>query len=183
MDLKITCTGADTVPLDSLTDMQGNLKTLSEADEVKLRNSFIKYGFSFPCFVWLDKKEGVYWTIDSHQRQKVLRKMRTEGWKVPPLPVDYIHAENRTEAKEKLLLANSRYGVINEEGMEEFLNEEGFEIDSTEIGDTLSFPEIGFGAEDENVTSGKENNAKESETLTCPSCKYSFTRKEMQKGL
>jgi len=57
-------------------------------------------GFSFPFFVWRDK--GKLWVLDGHQRDKTLKRLEQDGWKVPLLPVDYIEAGNQKEAKEKI---------------------------------------------------------------------------------
>jgi DNA modification methylase len=145
--VRIECTGATTVPLDDLKDLQGDLKNLSEENYVKLRNSMDEFGFSFPVFMWEDK-DGIKWIVDAHQRIKTLRKMRSEGYEVPPLPADYIHAKDRIEAKKKLLVLNSRYGEITESGLTDFINEEGFEIAIEEMQDYLDYPEIDFSNED-----------------------------------
>ena len=41
-EIRITCKGADTVPLDSLIPFQGDLKTLSEPNLAKLKASILK---------------------------------------------------------------------------------------------------------------------------------------------
>lgn len=180
-DIKIECEGATTLPLDSLVDLQGNLKDLTEENYVKLRNSIVKYGFSFPVFVYKENDQN--FILDAHQRIRTLRKMRDEGITIPDLPADIIHAENRTEAKKKLLLLNSRYGKITREGFDEFIDEPEFKIDEEEMNDLLAIPEVemwnaptttneeeGIPVNAYNRGAGVTNVKK----VTCPSCSHEF---------
>jgi len=59
--------------------------------------------------VW-DDGTGTLWTIDGHQRMKVLAALAAEGWEIPPVPVDYIYAKDQAEAKRLILSASSQYG-------------------------------------------------------------------------
>jgi hypothetical protein len=181
--IAIACQGATTVGLDEVNDLQGNLKDLNEAQYVKLRNSIMQYGFSFPLFIWVDS-EGKKWIIDAHQRVRTLRKMQQEGYTIPPLPADLIFAENRKEAKEKLLLLNSRYGKFDLPGYEEFIHEEGSELSGSEFYDLLEIPELTMwdtppapsqttqpdGPEDVQV----EQTVTRELDVTCPSCQHVF---------
>jgi len=170
MTIKIACQGYTVVPLEELKDLQGNLKDLTEENYVKLRNSMTQYGFSFPVFMWIDTN-GTKWIIDAHQRLRTLRKMQQEGWTIPPLPADIIQAENRVEAKKKLLLLNSRFGQMTREGFDEFVDEVGFEIDGEELETMLAIPEIMI-----SVDSPAENTEEEpkEKTVTCPNCSHTF---------
>lgn len=136
-EIRITCAGNTTVSLDELKDFQGNLKELSEDNYAKLRNSMIEFGFSFPIFYWQDEA-GTKWIIDAHQRIRTLSHMQKEGVVIPPLPADPIFATDRTEAKKKLLLLNSRYGEMTQEGFDEFTAD----INIEEISDLLELPEV-----------------------------------------
>lgn len=169
--LRIECEGATTVELDELRDLQGELKDLSEENYVKLRNSMTEYGFSFPIFIWLDS-EGVKWILDAHQRVRTLKKMREEGVSIPPLPAVIVHAPDKTTAKKKLLLLNSRYGKITEEGFQAFTQEPGFEIDSS-IEPFLEIPEIDFSYGGNEEAGDEEKKAQR--MVECPSCHLKFT--------
>lgn len=176
IEIRIACKGAETVSLDDLTDLQGNLKTLSEKDYVKLRNSIIEFGFSFPIFYWEDAR-GVKWIIDSHQRCRVLRKMKAEGYVIPPLPADPIFAKDKVEAKKKLLLVSARYGKITESGMFDYVTEEGYEIPFEEVQDYLTYPEADYSPEkkeDKQEEEQKQVSAKDEEVI-CPNCGNHFT--------
>ena len=137
--IKIECTGTENIDIDSLIELQGNLKELSTEGYTRLKDSIIKYGFSFPMFVW--KNEGKNYIIDAHQRKKTLQKLREEGYNIPPLPTVFINAKDRIEAKEKLLQLNSNYGKITQDGLYEFLNEPGAELDF-ELLEDIDLPEI-----------------------------------------
>lgn len=167
LQLRVTCNGFTVVELDDIADLQGNLKSLSEKDEVKLRNSLITYGFSFPIFYWEDET-GKKWSIDSHQRRLVLHKMREEGWNIPPLPADPVFALDKVEAKKKLLLVDSRYGRVNKKGLEAFIREPEAVVDIEELTPLLDLPEIKFDF--------VEKREKEKQLLKCPNCAFEFER-------
>ena len=172
--IEIKCTGSTTVTIDELHDLQGeDFKTLSENDYVKLRNSIVEFGFSFPLFFWNDS-ENKKWAIDGHQRNfRVLPKMREEGYEIPPLPACEIFAKDKKEAKKKLLLLNSRYGQITDTGMTDFINEDGSDFDIEDVEDFITLPEISFDEEDATDYSG--GGSKKEKEVECPSCKTKFT--------
>jgi hypothetical protein len=138
-EIKVTCRGADSLPMDTIEEFQGNLKTRTKKDIEKIINSILKYGFTFPFFVW--EHEGRYSTIDGHGRITALTELRRKGYDLPPFPVVYIEAANEAEAKEKLLQQNSHYGKITREGLVEFIGD--LEIDMEE----LSLPDITISAD------------------------------------
>jgi hypothetical protein len=138
--VKISCEGAALLDIDQMEPFQGSLKELSKAAYNRLRKSIEDYGFSFPVFIW--KNENRFWTLDGHQRQSTLKVMRDEGWEVPPLPVDWIHALDAKEAHLKLLLAVSNYGKVTDEGLYEYLAISELSLDS--LKSVVDLPEIDF---------------------------------------
>lgn len=164
--INITCQGATTVELDELNDLQGNLKDLTDEDYAKLRNSITQFGFSFPIFLWVDP-EGKKWIVDAHQRKRVLRKMREEGIIIPPLPADLIYAKDKIEAKEKLLLHESHFGKLTQEGYDEFITD----IPMDDISDMLAIDGV---MTEENQEEKKEFSPK-SQEVKCPACGHEFT--------
>jgi len=169
-EIQIQCEGATTLPLDSLVDLQGNLKDLTEENYVKLRNSIVKYGFSFPVFVY--KENDTNYILDAHQRIRTLKKMRDEGITIPDLPADFIHAENRIEAKKKLLLLNSRYGKMTREGYDEFV---GDEIEDS-FEEMISIPEVQMWEGNESETEEEKSGGTpgEKKEVECPVCGEKF---------
>jgi len=117
--IKITCDGTDYVDFKLLVPLQGDLKTLSEENLGKLKKSIIKYGFTAPGFVWQSGKKK--YVMDMHQRIKALNSLFEEGYTIPDIPIVYIQAKNKTEAKQKLLHISSQYGEFNRSGLDDFL--------------------------------------------------------------
>lgn len=136
--IRITCRGADTLDPLTFVDFQGNLKSLAEADFKRLKKQIIKLGFSEPISVWLN--DGQNYILNGHQRIRVITRMIQDGWKCPPLPVNYIEAETRDEAKEKLLSLTSQYGQIEDQGLYEFLHDTN--IKAEELVSSFRFPEV-----------------------------------------
>ena len=90
----------DRVSLDEIEEFQGGLKSLSETEYGKLKQSIAEKGFIVPCFAW--RNGSSKWKLlDGHQRVRVIRK---EGWQIDGgIPVVEVVAENERDAKEKLL--------------------------------------------------------------------------------
>jgi len=129
--------------LDDLAELQGDLKTLSKADYQRLKKSIVDLGFSFPAHIWRDP-DGKAWILDAHQRCRTLKNMRDkEGWTIPPLPICEVEAKDIKEAKRKCLAAASQYGVVESQGLYEFMSEADLSL--PEIEDSFRFPEIDMG--------------------------------------
>src|SRR4030095_11869514 len=84
-EVAITCQTRDSLPLEKIQAFQGDLKSLSKPEFEKLKKSIIKYGLSFPSFIW--KKNGTMNCIDGHQRGRVLSALEKGGSKISPAPV------------------------------------------------------------------------------------------------
>lgn len=147
--VKITCQGAVLVNIDDLNELQEgttpdgekwSLKDLTDENYLKLRQSIFEHGFSFPIFFWSDET-GKKWILDAHQRMRVLKKMREEGFIIPLLPADPIQADNKEHAKKKLLLLNSPYGKMTQEGFDTFVSD----INLEDISDMLVLPDVMYG--------------------------------------
>lgn len=136
--VRVTCQGAGLLKLGDIKPFQGNLKDLPEENYEKLRDAILKHGFSFPFFIWKDGDKN--YCLDGHQRDKVLRRMRKDGYTIPELPVAYVEAKDEKTAKEKLLLAASVYGKVNVEGLEKFIKSSG--IDLSQARNIIDLPEI-----------------------------------------
>ena len=178
--IKIECTGTENLDIDSLTELQGNLKDLSKENYERLKKSILKYGFSFPMFVWKDKKKN--FIIDAHQRKKVLEKLKEEGYIIPDIPSVFINAKNKKEAKEKLLQLNSNYGKITQDGLYEFINEPEFEL-SPELLADIDLPEFDMELFEEANIDGFEPASEEEqgkldkkEPIICPECGHSWIK-------
>jgi len=175
--INITCKGQKYINIKKLKNFQGNLKKLDADAENKLKNSIIKYGFSFPVFVWKDN------ILDGHQRVFATLELLKAGYEVDKIPVVEIDAENKTEAAEKLLMLNSKYGEITDDGLHEFLASN--EIDIASMAGELNLTEIDmdafFGPPDfEPAAEDDQGKLDELDPkmITCPHCGEDFdTRK------
>lgn len=121
MEIKIICNAADCISLEDLSNFQGEIKKISKKNLSKLKESIIKYGFSAPIFVW--KHRGKNFIIDGHQTIKAIKALKLSGYTIPPLPVAFIEAENKAEAKEKLLQITSQYGEYDLEALDSWIND------------------------------------------------------------
>ena len=155
---RITCKVSDFIPLELITEFQGNFKKRSKKEIEQIIISILKFGFSFPMFCW--QYEGKTYCLDGHGRILALMVMKNRYYALdkkgnliyknepppplPDLPVVFIEAENEAEAKQKMLRLNSTYGIIDVEGFKSFI--EGLEIEWGELalpsGGLFQFPDI-----------------------------------------
>ena len=149
---KIACETKDYLDWHNITEFQGGLKIRDEADIEKAKTSILKYGWSFPFFVWVSGKTN--YCLDGHARIKVLKALEEEGYIIPELPVVYIQAKNKTEAKQKLLRLNSNFGHMTKESVLEFVGGE-FELNTEEI--ALPSGVIDFGTSEEEAETQKKD--------------------------
>ena len=69
-----------------------------------------------------------------------LCKMQKDGYIIPPLPVAYIDAKNKAEAKQKLLRINSQYGQMSKDSVLEFASDIELNFDEIALPDnTIDF--------------------------------------------
>jgi hypothetical protein len=123
MEIRVTC-GGSLVKIGSLKGFQGGLKLLTVEAREKLKRSILKYGFSFPVFTWRG------FILDGHQRLEALKALIREGNTIQGVPVVEIKAKSKAEAAGKLLVINSRYGRITDDGLSAFLLENDIDFDS-----------------------------------------------------
>jgi hypothetical protein len=128
--IRISCTAADTLSIDRLSDLQGNLKKISAPNLDRLKRSILKHGFTAPVFVWIAGKHKRY-ILDGHQRIKALRSLEADGYEIPDLPVAYIEAKTKKEAREKLLYITSQYGDFTTEGITDYI--QGLDTDLSDV--------------------------------------------------
>lgn len=129
--INITCKTGDYLPLAKLTQFQGKFKFRETADIAKVKKSILRYGFSFPFFVW--KIDKTNYILDGHGREIALKELQEEGYEIPELPIVYIEAQNQQEAKEKLLRINSRFGDITNNSFVDFTKGLNFDFNSVDL--------------------------------------------------
>ena len=131
MKIKVTCDGTDYIDFKTLKPFQGDLKTLSNDNLNKLKNSIIKYGFTAPAFVWQSGKSK--YILDAHQRMKALDSLFSDGYEIPDIPIVYIQAKNKQITKEKLLHITSQYGEFDREGLDNYILDSGLDLSGLDI--------------------------------------------------
>lgn len=136
--IEITCKTGELIEIAKLERFQGELKEITPEAMDKLKASIVKYGFSFPIFVWGSK------ILDGHQRLGAAKQLINHGYtlKGGKLPVVQIEAKSEQEAAEKLLLINSRYAKMTQAGFDAFVTD--FNIDLSDFSGLLEIPEIDF---------------------------------------
>jgi DNA modification methylase len=122
MEVRIKCTGADSVSLEKLIQFQGNLKDLSKENYQKLKSQILEHGFVSPVHVWVNG--GEYKILDGTQRTRALKAMKAEGIDVPEkIPVNWVEAENEEQARKIILSLVSQYGTTTSDGLYEFMSD------------------------------------------------------------
>lgn len=128
-----------------------SFKDLTKERFEKLSGSFNKHGFFIPYYVWIDGEH--YYTVDGHQRSRVLSILEPNGLDVPYCT---IQAKNKKEAAEKLLVIDSKYGKRTAEGEQEFIDT--FDIDQQYIDGIIP---LEFEYSQDNIGNEDEGNNKE----------------------
>lgn len=127
-EIKITCSGTERLPLAALSEFQGELKKLTKRNRERLEKQMIERGFAAPFFVW-QQPEGKNYILDGHQRLRVLKSLKKQGWALPKLfPVIYVEAESEEAARRLLLGYVSAFGEATDEGLYNFMEEAGFNL-------------------------------------------------------
>lgn len=158
--IKISCETQDYLPLEELTEFQGELKKRDDEDVRKMIESIKKYGFAIPFFVW--KNKGKNYIFDGHGRKLALQILDTRGYLIPPLPVIYVgnDIKNEKDARDLLLRINSQYGKMSKESVLEFIGNYDIDVSNFELPcGTITFdddlPDIDFGDDEKEKPSGK----------------------------
>jgi hypothetical protein len=128
-EITVNCKTRDAAPLAQITPFQGELKTREEGDVGKIKKSLVRYGISFPFFVW--KKGRTIYCLDGHGRRLALLELQKEGYVLPPVPVVFVRAENEEDAKQRMLRLNSRYGMVTRHSVLRFIGD--IEIDYDDL--------------------------------------------------
>lgn len=138
--MEVKCKTQHTLPLEELTEFQGNLKERDNVDVGKIIKSIRKHGFSFPFFVW--NHDAINHVLDGHGRLLAIKQMAQEGENIPDLPIVYVDCKDEADAKELLLKLNSQYGKMTAESVLEFIGD--IDLDFEEIALPMGTIEFNF---------------------------------------
>lgn len=173
-EVVIKCSGAATLPIDKIIPFQGDFKELTKDNFNKLKNTILTEGFCSPGSVW--ENDGKYYAIDCHQRLLVLKALRADGYLVPDIPVDFVYAKDKEEAKKLILTFSSNYGTISEESLSNFMIDAGLSVDFLDT--SVVLPEVSMDYYIKEETSQDVSDEEYSgggETITtCPECGHQF---------
>lgn len=158
----------------------------------KFKNLVLKDGLNFAMHVWkeLDGTSGttkVVWRlIDGHGRLELLKKLRSEGYKIPPVPCVEIEALNLQDAKRKVLAASSSFNRTTTQGLYEFMGDA--ELGMLDVNE-FDLPDINLDKFQAEYFSEPEDDGGDGSTelergsftkfsQECPKCGFSFNDKE-----
>jgi len=116
-----------TVPWSELKKFEANrLKDSEKRNVKKLKTAILDVGFSFPLVVW-NPGNGVdpNYVIDGAGRMAALTALEKDGHQICDIPVVFVEAENREEAKKKVTMASSQFGIVTAETFSSFVAEIG----------------------------------------------------------
>jgi DNA modification methylase len=118
-DIRIACTGSGLRDIDTLQELQGDLKSISKENLTTLKNRIVKYGFDAPVFVWEN------YILDGHQRIQAVKSLIADGYALPDnaLPIVNILATSVQDAKKRLLGYVSQYGKLTSRGFDHFIGD------------------------------------------------------------
>ena len=178
--IKIACKTKDTIDWHIITPLQGNYKKRTPEQKNKLCRLIIKRGIRFPSFI--SKVKNTIYGIDTHGRLLAYEELETRGYTIPPIPVVYINAKDKKEAKQLLLECDSKYGNVTQEGFEAFIEDldvSAFlnETDMSDFFNGLEIPGI-FGLERQVINLDVEDSffTKHEEMIKkpklCPNCGF-----------
>lgn len=96
----------------------------------KLKAAILADGFSFPLIVWTPPGAGKAgnappYVIDGAGRMAALHTLEKDGYTIPNVPVVFVEAENREQAKKLVTLASSQFGVVNKDSFSNFVQDLG----------------------------------------------------------
>jgi len=174
----IACDTKDAIDWHGIKPLQGNYKKRTPEQIEKLCSLIIRRGIRFPSFV--TKLGDDVWAIDTHGRLLAFEELEKRGYAIPPVPVVYVSAKSKQEAKQLLLECDSRYGTATQEGFEEFVEDldvSAFEdeADMNRFYSGLELPDI-FGLERQEIALDVEDGdfIKHEELIKklkiCPKC-------------
>jgi len=126
--IEIKCKGANLIDWRYLSPFQDDLVYSTEDEIDALSYRIIKKGFDNPISVWKSPDNKLY-TLDGHRRRIVLERLEEMGYKIPPIPVDYVEAADEKDAKERILGFRSQFGHVTQEGFDNFIKLADIEID------------------------------------------------------
>ena len=117
--ITVKCDSKTTSNINDLIWFQDDLKTIEPEDLQALKKSIIENGILSPFFAW--ENEGKKYIMDGHHRIMALKLLLEDGYFIPELPVVLIFAATKKQAAEQLLVLNSVYAKITNDGISKYM--------------------------------------------------------------
>lgn len=186
--LTINCKGTMEISLDQIHLVQGDLKSLNNANFNKLKGQLMEHGFFVPFFI--TKLGNSFYLLDGHQRYRVLTELSdNKELEIPDkFPAVLINSKSVDDAKKKLLAITSQYGKITNDSfsyftsdldmkLEDCFNFDAFNIDKLFNNDKDINPNKSSEIEIEDDFSSKDFSSKDESfsKVICPHCNKDFT--------
>jgi len=158
----------DYLDLSEIVVFQGKLKSITADDLNKLKRSLVKSGIDICFHIWKDNK-GKNQILDGTHRFYALTALKEEGYFIPPLPIVYVKAKSKKEAAQIILIANSRYATITDNGLSDFMIDMELQLPDLE---DLVIPDIKnlIPNLDEDEDFHPANDGDNKKHKTCPRC-------------
>lgn len=140
MEVKIICQGAESLPIEDLTQFQDDIKKLSNENYEKLKAQIMEIGYAEPINIWECKEENKKYIGNGHQRLVTMLRMKSEGFTIPNVPVSKIFPKDKSEFAKIVLSLTSQYGEIDAKGTHEYLIKHNIPVQYIE--EKLRLPEL-----------------------------------------
>lgn len=124
------------VDYKELNHFQGDLKSISKEKFQDLKDSLIKEGLPLALHIWIDNN-GKKWTLDGHHRVLAFKALESEGYFIPPIPVNIVEAKSKKEAAKIVMIANSRHARMDETSLSNFMIEMDLQLPEIELLDLI----------------------------------------------
>jgi len=105
-----------TAPYDEFLDLQEDFKIFDPELNRKLQLLIVTRGFKYAFIAWIDA-DGKRWIIDAHQRKRALAELAKQGYTIPPIPYQPIHAEDKRDAVAEIAAQNSEFAKKNPDSL------------------------------------------------------------------
>lgn len=117
-----------------------SLKEIQKPNFEKLKNSLTRHHFIDAFKVWKDSS-GKIWILDGRTRKLGMEELKRQGTPIEDkLPAEFINCKSKKEAAELVLIFNSVYSRITQEGIESHVD--FYELLFDDFKDTVSIESL-----------------------------------------
>lgn len=126
-NIRVNCEGVNVAPWSRFVAFQDDLKTLTSANYLKLRDLIVEFGFSEALTCWQRGDDIVI--LNGHQRIECVKRMvQQEGYTCPDLPFNFVTVTDEQEAELRVLGLTSDFGEMTEDSLVEYMRKRNIPI-------------------------------------------------------